>query len=241
MDNHSPPQLVASHGSPRRTQPCSYLENLEQRVTWTSVQNNSARPNLAQFAAPALPTTCKIAEPIIQGLPARKPETPQRRISLFFLIVHSKTESCLGRPQNATVSLLKPLAFPIEFSNIALKAKQKYKLRISYRTTASFMHTANCLLDSRAGVNLIRSSMVPNDWTHHIKLDNLSTLRTFTKEPHQLDRLILLHLRLGALWTHIWFCISPHLAVDILRDNSFVNRFIHGIFPLKRKFVPWPS
>lgn len=77
-------------------------------------RNKSTRLSLMQFAPPALRTTRKSTEPISKGLTVRKSETPHRRKSLVFSIVHSRMEARLVRPQEVTVSLSEPLDFPMD-------------------------------------------------------------------------------------------------------------------------------
>lgn len=103
------------------------------------------------------------------------------------------------------------------------------------------MYTAHCLLDTGAGINIIRSSLVPTSWFKRIKRDKLPTLQTATKQPLSMDGFILLNLRLGDLNTRIWFGVAPHLALDIFLGTAFIDRFIRSIFPSERKVVPWHS
>lgn len=56
-----------------------------------------------------------------------------------------------------------------------------------------------------------------------------------------MDGKIHLHERFRGLFVEIWFGIVFYLAVDVSPGASFVDRFISGIFPSKRKVVRWHS
>lgn len=106
---------------------------------------------------------------------------------------------------------------------------------------ATVMQNAHCLLDRRAGVNFIRSSMIPTNRGYHIKQDGIPTLCTTTKQPMLLYKLILLNLDTGNLSTCVWFGIAAQLAVDILLCTAFNDRFIRGFFSSEQKVVAWNS
>lgn len=49
------------------------------------------------------------------------------------------------------------------------------------------------------------------------------------------------HVRFGAPCVRVWFGIVSSLAIDMLLCSSFIDRFVHGIFPSDRKVVPLHS
>lgn len=53
------------------------------------------------------------------------------------------------------------LPFPSAESYIAFTIKSTYKFRITYDLEITEMHTLICLLDTEAGVNLIKLSLIP--------------------------------------------------------------------------------
>lgn len=50
-----------------------------------------------------------------------------------------------------------------------------------------------------------------------------------------------LFVHIGDLRVWAWFGIVEMLVVDALLGTSFIDQYIHGIFPTERKFVPWSS
>lgn len=133
------------------------------------------------------------------------------------------------RKNKVTVSLSEPLAFPVESIDIALPAKPTYKFRITYEICASIIHTANCLLDSGAGVSLISSLVIPRRRSSRSKRQNVPQQGTATKQRLPLNRLIFLHVRRGKPSARSWYGVAPRLAVQILLGTSSIDRFIPGI------------
>lgn len=101
------------------------------------------------------------------------------------------------------------------------------------------MHTAACLLDTEAGVKLVWLEVTPQKWASRMKRNNLLSRCTAPKQPLTLDGLTILHFRFSGLQTRVWSEVAPRLAEDLLHCTSFIDRFIRGIIPLERKFVPW--
>lgn len=101
------------------------------------------------------------------------------------------------------------------------------------------MHTATCLLDTGAGVNLFCSSQKSDEWRNLMKREKLPTIRTTTKQLLQLDALILLRFQKGDLNTQIRLRMAPNLVANILDGTSFQECFIRGISSSERKFVSW--
>lgn len=101
--------------------------------------------------------------------------------------------------------------------------------------------TAIGLLNTGAGVNLVRPSPIPTGRKYHNKRLDLPGLCTATRRTLQLDALIILHLRLGDQCACVWFGVALHLAVDILLQTTFKDQFIHGISPTESKVEPWSS
>lgn len=72
-----------------------------------------------------------------------------------------------------------------------------------------------------------------------ISQNELSTLRTATKQPLSLDGSILQKICLGDLHAQTWLGINPRFAVDSLLGTTFTDCFNCGIFLLIRKIVLW--
>lgn len=67
----------------------------------------------------------------------------------------------------------------------------------------------------------------------------MTYLQTATQQFLYMDSKILFRGCFVALCVWVWFDAVPNLAADIQLDILFIDCFIHGIFPLQKKFVPW--
>lgn len=88
--------------------------------------NSQARPKQEQLASLALPTVRTTAKNKLIRLAATKPETTRKEPYLFSSIP-TTPKDCLERYNKVTVSVLEPLEFPTESTNIAFVAKLTYK------------------------------------------------------------------------------------------------------------------
>lgn len=95
---------------------------------------------------------------------------------------------------STTVAYNAELPLSIHTSNIAIYSRSTYKLRLSYGINAAFMRTATCLVDTRAGVNLVNPTILPSQWTSRIKRKKMSHLRTAAHEPPRLEGILLPHV-----------------------------------------------
>lgn len=143
------------------------------------------------------------------------------------------------KPRKRAVSLAKPLAFPLQLCNIAPTAKPTYNLWVPYEPTKTVMRTATCLIYTGAVGNLTNSPVIAEKWRNRVKRKKVPTLRTATKQQLPLEQLIVLHLCLGHLNTHIRFRMSQNLAVDELLETSFIGRSMRIIFHVEQKAVLW--
>lgn len=133
---------------------------------------------------------------------------------------------------------LVPLEFALTLTEVILTSRPTYKLRLSYGILTTVLRTSVCPLDTRAGINLIRSKMIPHDRETLMKRNNLPSLCTTPRQPLSLDGLVLLHLQLSDLQTRVWFRIVPYLVVSILIATSFIDRIVKGRVPSEEKIVP---
>lgn len=70
-----------------------------------------------------------------------------------------------------------------------------------------------------------------------MKRHDFSRLRTSANQTFHLDKLILLHLRVGSVCTRIWFENAPYLALNIFLGTALINRFNRRIFSAEEKIV----
>lgn len=91
------------------------------------------------------------------------------------------------------------------------------------------MHTAAAHLYTEAAVSLIHFARISPERKNGVKKEALSRLWNATKQPLQIDELIILHLRLGDLCTRVHFRIALQLVVNRPIGTSFIDRFICGV------------
>lgn len=65
----------------------------------------------------------------------------------------------------------------------------------------------------------------------------MDCLQTATQQPLHMNKKILPHICLGALFTQDCFGVVPKFFVDMLLGNSFTDLFIREIFLSERKAV----
>lgn len=69
---------------------------------------------------------------------------------------------------------------------------------------------------------------------HHTPL----MLKSANQQTIQTKRVMLLHLLVDNLCVIVWFKVVENLAVDVLLEASFSDKYIRAIFPTEWKFVP---
>lgn len=63
----------------------------------------------------------------------------------------------------------------------------------------------------------------------------------YDKKSHRVLRTIILFVSIGDLHVKVWFGTVESVAVNVLLETQFKDRYIRGIFPGKRPIVPWSS
>lgn len=202
------------------------------------------------FVASALDKVARLQ--LVQHAPTATQTAHSNASNIFFASTAGKLNvlqsyALLSQPHNQSTTtslwrttLLGPehLEFTPTRTYIAHTSKPKHKLRILYKVLTKIMHIALCLLNIRANINLIRSEMIPQEWTHRKKWKNLPSLLTNTRQPQWSDSLICFHLCLGDLQTRLWLCVAPQLDVSMLLGTSFIDLFIQKNVSLERNIVP---
>lgn len=129
----------------------------------------------------------------------------------------------------------------MDTSVIAICGKTAYRCRVTFGVPSATIHIMQCLLENKTELSLINKTLVSQSWEPRIQRGSLPKLQTATKEPLDVEGNILLHVRFESLFARVWFGVMPDLEFDMLLITSFINRFVHGIFPSKCKVVPWHS
>lgn len=114
-----------------------------------------------------------------------------------------------GSPKKKTVLLLESLEIAAMPTNVAPTSRPTYKLLMSYGISAMIMRAVVIPSKTGAGPSSILSDMLFFcEWASRMNRNNLPSLRTATKQPLMLDRIIPLQLRLGDPQTRVWFWVA---------------------------------
>lgn len=197
-----------------------------------------------QYAILALPTERNKVDCSISDDTAKPVQTPKSTASSKpkwgYKTTSPESESPKSHSKSTDdhlVLLTAPLDFPSGDADLHFSTRPTYHFKAFYKITATMMRSAHCLLDTRARVKLIRSSLSPINWAYHIKPDRLPTLCIATKQQSPVGGLILINLSIGNLNSRVWSRKVPQLAVDILLSTAFTDRLIRVIFPSEQKIV----
>lgn len=235
MYNHTPPHLVAPHSFlrrkkklllPRKTRAERYLnESCISSACFKLVQLSprtlqNIRKNWIQSPKDLLPVNIKLST--------------DTSPSSFQIYQTTADEISPHAPSGSHCIAIKTTRSSSGIFDIAFIDRPTLKLFISYRITATVIHTSDCILYTEAGENLIRFSTLPKNWTHCLKLESFPALHNATEERLVPDGLFLLHLHLIYLWTRIWFVVALQLVVDNFLGTSFIDRFNYRFFPWEK-------
>lgn len=101
------------------------------------------------------------------------------------------------------------------------------------------MRNAHSRSDTKDGLSLASATLIFQPWQHRLIQRSLLKLQTVTEQPLHVVGRIFLQIRAGFLCVSVYFGDVPNLFVDMLLGTFFIDRFIHEIFPSKRKVIPW--
>lgn len=95
------------------------------------------------------------------------------------------TDYCALHEKSIIASCTKPLGFLLESTKLCSTASPAYGLQSSHRMPSSVSHFAYCVLNTSAGSNPIRSSLILATWFNGIKKNNLLIICTAKKNSQQ--------------------------------------------------------
>lgn len=110
-----------------------------------------------------------------------------------------------------------------------LRAPQ-YVVSASLGFVPRHMRTAHITLDTGAGVNILRQSLLPHDWRRH-RLSNVNLPALGDANGHRLPLLgaVRLRVRFGNFVYHTVFYVADRLAVPAILGTVFLNRYVVAI------------
>lgn len=103
------------------------------------------------------------------------------------------------------------------------------------------MHSITAVIDNGAGPNLILQTNMPSTSTDRIRLVKGPVLTVVSRSNVIVDRVILLHIRIGDVRVKFWFGLVTILSIPLLLGTCFIDRLVKGIFPQEVKVIPFHS
>ena len=104
--------------------------------------------------------------------------------------------------------------------------------------TRQLMHTVLAVLDTGAGPNLVRESLLPKDWRRLAgKQDVYPLIRDANGRRLNVEGVVQLNLDLGGQSLRVRFLVCKNLAVKAILGCDFIRRYVQGIFPQSDKLI----
>ena len=121
---------------------------------------------------------------------------------------------------------------------INLLRTDHYKIMVLLGCNRQVMHTANAVLDTGAGPNLVRESSLPKDWRKHARQAlELPRIHDANNRQLRVEGVVNLHLDIGGQSLRTHFLVCRDLAVPVILGCSFIQRFVQAILPQENKVV----
>lgn len=88
------------------------------------------------------------------------------------------------------------------------------------------------------GPNLFNEIYLKLSWKRHFKFLDAPKLLAARKELIQIQRNVLLIVKMGPIQVSTTFALVDHLTIDIFLRNKYVGPFIKGTVSINRKVGP---
>ena len=100
------------------------------------------------------------------------------------------------------------------------------------------MHTVLAVLDTGAGPNLVRESLLPKDWRRlAIRQDAYPVIRDANGRKLNVEGVVQLNLDIGGQSFRVRFLVCKNLAVKAILGCDFIRRCVQGIFPQTNQVI----
>lgn len=97
------------------------------------------------------------------------------------------------------------------------------------------------VIDTDAGPNLLRTSILPVKWRSCIRLIHKMSLQSESNNHVNVIDKIMLFVQLVSLHVRFHFGVVDNLALPLLIETQFIDMFVKEIIPMKRCIVPIQS
>ena len=113
-----------------------------------------------------------------------------------------------------------------------------YKVTVLMGCNLIQMQTVNAVLDTGAGPNLIRGSLLPNNWQRYAqRAKSLPRIRDANNRLISVEGIIPMILDMGSQRLRASFLVCKDLAVPAILGCSFIQRFVEAILPQENKVI----
>ena len=99
-----------------------------------------------------------------------------------------------------------------------------YKVCVSIGASAAVLYPLRAVLDTGAGINLVREDVLPAGWEKML-LPNVVLPRITNASGRRMAArgVIILHLQVGYLLKRVRFYVTPGLGVPCILGCAFIN------------------
>ena len=99
-------------------------------------------------------------------------------------------------------------------------------------------HTVSAVLDTGAGPNLIRESLLPKGWHRFGRTTaELPRIRDANNRQLSIDGIVTMFIDIGGQTLRTSFLVCRDLAVPAIVGCAFIQRFVEAILPQENKIV----
>ena len=111
-----------------------------------------------------------------------------------------------------------------------------YKVCVSIGASAAVLYPLRAVLDTGAGINLVREDVLPAGWEKML-LPNVVLPRITNASGRRMAArgVIILHLQVGDLLKRVRFYVTPGLGVPCILGCAFINLYVRSIHPKERR------
>jgi len=118
------------------------------------------------------------------------------------------------------------------------RAVRHYEIAAKLGPCLRVMRSCRPVLDTGAGVNIVRSSMLPKNWMAYAeKLTTLPRICDANNNRLVTEYAIHMYVDTGGVRIFDRFLVSDNLSVPCILGTEFIERNIEGILPHFRKIV----
>ena len=125
-----------------------------------------------------------------------------------------------------------------ESSQVSLMRTDHFKVMCLVGTTRKLMRTVLAILDTGAGPNLVRESLLPKDWQSVAsQKDAYPVIRDANGRKLSIEGVVQLNIDLGNEKLRVRFLVCKNLTANLILGCDFIRRYVQGIFPQEDRFI----